>query len=114
MSDDKPKSAYEITLEKLRRQDRDRGETGPASLSGEQKKRIAEIRGMCQAKLAEREILHRSECLKVLADPEGAGKLEKIEEDYARDRRRIEEERDRLVEVVRAGKGGGSGRKRPT
>ena len=107
MSDDKPKSAYEITLEKLKRQDRARGDAAPATLSDGQKKAIAEIRRVSQARLAEREILYRSERTKVLSDPEGAAKLEKIEEEYATDRRRIEEDRDRRIEAVRA-------RKRPT
>jgi len=107
MSDDKPKSAYEITLEKLKRQDRARGDAAPATLSDGQKKAIAEIRRVSQARLAEREILHRSERAKILSDPEGAPKLEKIEEEYAADRRRIEEDRDRQIEAVRA-------RKRPT
>ena len=101
---DRPKSAYEITLEKLKRQDRERGEAAPAALSDAQKKAIAEIRRVAQARMAEREILYRSERLKVQQDPEGAAKLEKVEEEYAADRRRIESERDRQVDQVRAGK----------
>lgn len=101
---DRPKSAYEITLEKLKRQDKERGESAPAALSDSQKKAIAEIRRVAQAKMAEREILYRSERLKVQQDPEGAAKLEKVEEEYAADRRRIEGDRDRQIEQVRAGK----------
>ena len=104
MSSDKPKSAYEITLEKLKRQDRERGETAPAALSEAQKKSIAAIRNVAQARLAEREILYRSERLKVQEDPEGAAKLEKIEAEYATDRRRIEEERDRQIDKARSGR----------
>lgn len=102
---DRPKSAYEITLEKLKQQDRERGVAAPVTLSEAQKKSIAEIRKVAQAKLAEREILYRSERLKVLQDPEGGAKLEKIEEEYATDRRRIEAERDRQIDKVRAGRG---------
>jgi hypothetical protein len=102
---DRPKSAYEITLEKLKQQDRERGVSAPATLSAAQKKSIAEIRKVAQAKLAEREILYRSERLKVLQDPEGGPKLEKIEEEYAADRRRIEAEQDRQIDKVRAGRG---------
>lgn len=105
MSDKRPKSAYEITLEKLKRQDRERGESAPAALSEAQKKSIAAIRSVAQARLAEREILHRSERLKVLEDPEGGAKLEQLEEEYARDRRRIEEDRDRQIDSVRSGRG---------
>jgi hypothetical protein len=104
MSHDKPKSAYELTLEKLKRQDRERGETAPAALSQAQKKSIAAIRNVAQARLAEREILYRSERLKAQADPEGAVKLEQIEAEYATDRRRIEEERDRQIDKARSGR----------
>lgn len=102
---ERPKSAYEITLEKLKRQDRERGEAAPTALSESQKKAIAEIRRVAQAKVAEREILYRSERQKVLQDPEGAAKLQTIEEEYASDRRRIDADRDRQIEKVRAGKG---------
>jgi|SRR6266699_2227118 len=101
---DTPKSAYELALEKLKQRDRERGEAAPALLTNEQKRKIAEIRRMCEAKLAEREILHASERARVLSEPESQEKLPKLEEDYLRDRRRIEEERDRKVEAVRAGK----------
>jgi len=104
MSHDKPKSAYELTLEKLKRQDRERGESAPVPLSEAQKKSIAAIRNVAQARLAEREILYRSERLKVQQDPEGAAKLEQIEAEYATDRRRIEEERDRQIDKARSGR----------
>ncbi len=103
MSDDAPKSAYEIALEKLKQRDRERGEPAPATLTEQQKKRIADLRKVYEARLAEREILHRSERVKLLSQPEGAEKLEKLEEEYAQDRRRIEEQRDRAVEAARIG-----------
>ncbi|PYT17485.1 MAG: hypothetical protein DMF51_02340 [Acidobacteria bacterium] len=101
---DAPKSAYELALEKLKQRDRERGEAAPALLTNEQKNKIAAIRTMCEAKLAEREILHASERAKVLSEPEGQEKLAKLEEDYLKDRRRIEAERDRNIEAARAGK----------
>ena len=103
MSDDRPKSAYEIALEKLQQRDRERGETAPAALTDEQKKAIAGIRKVFEARLAEREILHRSERAKLQSDPEGEEKLAKLEEEYARDRQRIGEQRDRAIETARAG-----------
>jgi len=109
---DAPKSAYELALEKLKQRDRERGEAAPAMLTDDQKKRIATIRTVCEAKLAEREILHASDRAKVLADPEGQEKLAKLEEEYTRDRRRFEEERDRQIESVRAGKNATSRRGR--
>jgi len=110
---DAPKSAYELALEKLKQRDRERGEAAPVLLTDEQKKKIATIRRTCEAKIAEREILHASERTKVLSDPEGQEKLPKLEEEYLKDRRRIEAERDRQIEAVRAGKpaGGRRGRK---
>jgi hypothetical protein len=106
MTDDAPKSAYEIALEKLRQRDRERGEAAPAALTDEQKRRIAAIRKTYEARLAEREILHRSERERALADPEAEEKLHKLEEDFVKDRRRIEERRDREIEAVRGGVAG--------
>ena len=103
MSDDRPKSAWEIALEKLQRQDRERGTAAHAPLSDAQKKAIAEVRTRFEAKLAEAEILHRSNRVKAGDDAEA---LEKLEEDYRTERRRIEEQREREVARVRAGAGG--------
>jgi len=104
MSHDRPKSAYEITMEKLKARDRERGEAAPAILTEQQKKAIADVRKVHDARLAEREILHRSDKAKLLADPEGAEKLKELEENYLADRRRIEDQRDRAIEDVRSGR----------
>jgi hypothetical protein len=103
---DAPKSAWEIALEKLKKQDRDRGEAGPASLSAEQKKSIADVRARFQARLAEAEILHRSNQAKAVGDAEA---LEKLEEEFRIERRRIEDQREREVAKAR---GGGRGSKK--
>lgn len=105
---DTPKSAYELALEKLKQQDRARGEEAPAALTDAQKRAIAGIRRVCEAKLAEREILYRAEREKLAQNPEAAAQLEKAEESYARDRRRIEEQRD--AEIAKVRRGGGRGR----
>lgn len=104
---DAPKSAWEIALEKLQKQDRERGETGPASLSAGQKKSIAEIRARFQARMAEAEILHRSNQAKASGDAEA---LEKLEEEFRIERRRIEDQRER--EIAKARSSGGSGAKK--
>lgn len=111
MSDDRPKSAYEITMEKLKARDRERGESAPAALTEGQKKKIAEVRKVHEAKLAEREILHRADRTKLLSDPEGAEKLKELEEHYLEDRRRIEEQRERAIEEVRSGRSAVKGKK---
>jgi len=97
--DEAPKSAYELALERLRRKDREEGvEERP--LSDEQRARIAELRRVYEARLAEREILHHSSLRKAAGDPEA---VEKLEEEYRRDRERIASERDRKIEAARQG-----------
>ncbi len=97
--DEAPKSAYEIALERLKRKDREAGvEQQP--LSDEQRSRIAELRRIYEARLAEREILQQSALRKAGDDPEA---LERLEQEYRRDRERITSERDRKVEQVRTG-----------
>ena len=97
---DAPKSAWEIALQKLEKQDRERGETGPASLSAGQKKSIAEIRARFQARMAEAEILHRSNQAKAAGDAEA---LEKLEEEFRIERRRIDDQREREIAKTRSG-----------
>jgi hypothetical protein len=94
--DEAPKTAYELILERLKRKDRAEGKAERA-LTDAQKAKIAELRKVYEAKLAEREILHQSERRKA-ADPEA---LEQLEEDYRRDRERIAGERDRKLDEVR-------------
>lgn len=97
--DDAPKSAYEIILARLKRQDREAGvEDKP--LRDEQRERIAELRKLYEAKLAEREILHQSSLRRAGPEPEAA---EQLEQEYRRDRERLVAERDRKIEQVRAG-----------
>lgn len=104
--DDRPKSAYEIAMEKLRRQDRERGEAGPVALSDDQKEEIAEIRRRYDARLAEREILHQADRRKHAGNPE---ELEKIEKEYLKERTRIDEQRQRDIAAVHARTGAPSG-----
>ncbi len=102
---DAPKSSYEIAMEKLKRLDRERGEEGPTVLTNAQKKAIGEIRKKFEARMAEAEILHKSERAKALENPETtAESLQTIEEGYARERRRIEEQREAEIKAVRSGK----------
>jgi len=96
VTEEAPKSAYELAMERLRKKDREAG-VEERALSAEQKAEIAELRRVYEAKLAEREILHQSD-LRKAPDPEA---LEKLELDYRRDRERIGDERDRKIEEVR-------------
>jgi hypothetical protein len=96
MSDDAPKSALELAMERLRRKDQEEGAV-ERPLSDEQRAAIAELRRIAEAKLAEREILHRSALARV-GDPEAYAALE---EEYRRDRERIVADRDAKIEDVR-------------
>jgi hypothetical protein len=91
------KSAYELALERLEREgiERPREE----SLSDEARRQVADIRRQAEARLAQLEILHRDR-LRTLADP-GARAAE--DEEYVRERRRIEDDRDRKIGRIRAG-----------
>jgi hypothetical protein len=90
------KSAYELALERLDADgiERPREE----ALTPAQREGIAEIRRQAEARLAQLEILHRDRLAK-LADPAAR---EQEEEDYSRERRRIEERRDGKIERARA------------
>lgn len=87
------KSAYELALERMEKQGIER----PESLTGEVRDQVAEARRQAEAKLAELEILHRDSLRKAL-DP---GKRQEEEENYVRERRRIEEDRDRKISKLR-------------
>ena len=97
MTEEAPKSSYELAMERLRKKDREEG-VEERHLTDEQKAEIADIRRASEAKLAEREILHQGDRLKA-ADMDG---LQKIDDEYQRDRERIVAERDRKIEAVRS------------
>src|SRR5206468_8224985 len=99
MSDDKPlKSAFELAMERLRKKDQDAGiKTKP--LTDAQKAAIAEARNFCEAKIAEREVLHHSR-LRRVTDP---AERETVEQEYRRDRERLFSERDTKIEKIRRG-----------
>jgi len=99
LSDDAPKTAYELILERLKKKDREEGvEERP--LSDEQRSRIAEVRKVYEARLAEREILYQSARRKA-GDLE---ELDRLEEEYRRDRERLASERDRKMDEARSGR----------
>jgi hypothetical protein len=96
--DDAPKSAYELAMERLRKQDAESGaESRP--ITDEQRTALAEVRNFYEAKAAEVEVLHQS-TMRRTADPDArAG----FEEQYRRDRERLNAERDRKIERIRRG-----------
>jgi hypothetical protein len=89
------KSAYELALERMEKQgiERPREE----SFGDELREKIAETRRKAEAKIAELEILHKNS-MKSVYDH---AKRQEDEEAYHRERRRLEEERDRKIEELR-------------
>jgi hypothetical protein len=97
--DDAPKSAYELAMARLQKKDKDDGVV-ERPLTDAQRTAIAEARKVGEARLAEREIMHRSALARAGGDPAA---LEKLEEEYRRDRERIAYDRDKKIETIRSG-----------
>lgn len=89
------KSAYELALERLEAQGIER--PSDEALDDATKRAIAEVRREVEAKLAELQILHRDR-LKKLADPT---QREAEEDDYRRERERVESRGEREVARLR-------------
>lgn len=96
MTDGAPKSALELAMERLRRQDETAGVAEPP-LTDEQKQAIAEARNVCEAKVAELKILHQSK-LATTWEPEARAKLE---DEHRRDLERVTGDRDRKIKDIR-------------
>ena len=96
MSDDAPKSAYDLAMERLRRKDAEQG-IEERSVSEEQKAEIAEVGRVYAAKVAEAEILFKSALMSV-HDPEARMKLEA---DHRRDLQRLQDDRERKLAKIR-------------
>jgi hypothetical protein len=93
---DDPKSAYELAMERLRKKDAEAGVV-EQKLTGAQKAAIAEARNIYEARVAERQILHREKQFTTL-DPQ---ELEKIDEEYRRDLDRFATDRDAKIKRIR-------------
>jgi hypothetical protein len=95
------KSAYELAMERLRKQDEEAGvEQRP--LTDAQKTAIAEVRNFYEAKMAEQDILQQSRLRKTF-DP---AERDAIEAEFRRDRARLVAERDAKIEKIRSGLAG--------
>jgi hypothetical protein len=96
MASDGPKSAYELAMERLRQKDIEAGvEERP--LTAKQKAAIAEARQVYQARMAEREILHRD----ALGKAQSREEVDKLESEVARDRDRLASDRDRKIAEIK-------------
>ncbi len=95
----KPKTSYELAMERLRAADPAAAKEKP--LTSAQKEKIAEARKVAAARLAETEILF-NDPLKQTRDPV---QREKAEGEYQIDRQRIHDDLDRAIEAIRRGRG---------
>ena len=92
------KSAYELAMERLNKQ-------SPAvKLTEQQKKEIAELESKYKAKIAEREIALKDQ-ITAAAGAGDAEKMEKLEEELARERRKLQAEMEEKKDQVRLKKG---------
>lgn len=98
-TDEAPKSALEIAMDRLRQKDAASGEAAAQPLTDEQKARIAEARQTAQARLAQEDIMYNT-ALASTWDPDARAQLA---ENHRRDVQRINDERDSKIEKVRQG-----------
>lgn len=92
------KSAYELAMERLAKSD-----PAAAPLTAEQKARLAEIDRVYKGKFAEREIFLKKQIEEALS-AQKFEEVDKIKQQLANERARIEEEKEAEKERVRRGK----------
>ncbi|RFC48701.1 MAG: competence protein ComEC [Verrucomicrobia bacterium] len=90
------KSAYELAMERLAKSDPAKGKP----LTAAQKARLAELDRVYQGKWAEREIFLKKQLDEAYA-AQKADEVQKIQQQLAHERARIDEERDEEKERVR-------------
>lgn len=99
MADGAPKSAFELAMEKLRRQDEATG-VETVALTDAQREEIAEVRRAYEAQVAESRILHQS----ALATTVEPAAREELEANHRRDLGRFATDRDRKIARIRDGR----------
>ena len=93
---DAPKSALELALERLKKRDAESG-VEQKTLTDEQRTAIAEARNLCEARIAERRIMHQSQTAAIF-DPQ---ELELKREELRRDIAHFEADRDAKIRKLR-------------
>jgi hypothetical protein len=96
MSEDAPKSAFELAMQRLRQKDKE-ANVDERPLTDAKKAAIAEVRQVFTAKTAEREILHRAALRKAATREE----VELLNENLRRDLERLASDRDRKIGEIR-------------
>ena len=99
MADERPKTAYEVAMERFQQKDKDAG-TESRPLTDAQKAAIAEARQLHQARVAEREILHHAALRKAASHEE----IDQLNEALRRDMDRLATDRDRKIAQIRGEK----------
>jgi hypothetical protein len=96
MTDDAPRTALEIAMARLKQKDAASGavERPPTE---EQKAAIAEARSVHASKVAELEILHRSQ----MAGVHDPAERQRLEDEYRDELRRLNDECERKVRKIR-------------
>jgi hypothetical protein len=93
---DAPKSALELALERLKKQDADAG-IEQTKLTEDQKAQIAEARSVYEARVAERRIMHQSKTVSVF-DPQ---ELAVLQEQLRHDLAQFESDRDARIRKIK-------------
>ncbi len=96
-TDDKPKSAVELAMQRLRQKDADGGIT-EAATTDKQKAAIADARSLHASKVAELEILHKAKVAAVFDPAERA----QTDEGYRRDLSRLRDDLERKIAKIRS------------
>ena len=99
MTDNTPKSALELAMERLRQKDKD-ASVEDRPLSEDQKAAIAEARQFHTAKIAELDILHQA----ALAGAASHEEVQRLNDNLRRDKERLAGERDRKIAAIREGR----------
>jgi hypothetical protein len=93
------KSAYELAMERLAKSDPDAAKP----LSAEQKARLADLEKVYQGKIAEREIFLKQKLEAALAEGD-ADEADKMRQQIAAEKARLEAERESEKDAVRRGR----------
>ena len=94
------KSAYELAMERLQKEDPDSG----VSLTDAQKEALAEIDRKFQAKIAEREVFLNKQ-LREARRKRDREAMQQLEKQLRNERLRLKEEREAAKEKIRKGEG---------
>ena len=98
MSNDPPKSALDLVMERLRKKDAEAGIV-EKPLTDQQRTAIAEARSVYEARVAERRILHQS-AVRATLDP---AERDALDDALRRDLDRFESDRESKVRKIREG-----------